>query len=608
MRSKRDTVSRRQQRLSAAFPALIPVSAGDVGAFPRKGCHVRGRWYGSHMKREGSHSSHSSRIRAAEATEPRPLDHLQRARDAHGNHAWRDAYEAYLCADAAGELSAEDLDALALTAYFVGRDDEFLIFKERSHRAHVATDDTERAARDAFWLAMISLFRGEVAQSNGWTARGERLVGERDCAERGFLTMPAVEHLLHGGNHEAARARSMENVELGLRCGDADLVAAARFQQGRAEIELGQFTQGLKLLDETMLAAVGGELSPMMTGLMYCGVIDACRAAHEWSRAREWTSALSKWCDRQGGMVAFTDTCLVHRAELLRLQGDWQHAIDEACRVCDRGEHAERPPMALGAAYYERGEVHRLRGEAREAEESYRAASRRGFDPQPGLALLRLAQGRTDAASAAIRRLAGSAADRGRFLPAFCEIMLAIGDLDEAQRACEQLEALCRDRGSDWLSAHASQSRGALLLRSNDACAAIAHLRDAFERWERLGVPFESARVRVLLGQACEALGDAETRELEQAAAHDVFERLGARSELGRSSPQHGATLRAARLTARELEVLRLVAQGLTNKAIARKLGLSERTIDRHVGSILGKLQVTTRVAATAYAFTHRLV
>jgi DNA-binding CsgD family transcriptional regulator len=561
------------------------------------------------MKREGTDIRRQPQARVAGQGDSRPMNHLERAREAFGGNAWRDAYDAYLLADAAAGLEGEDLDRLAMAAYLVGRDTEFLEVTERSHRAHVAANRAERAARDAFWLALISLLRGEVAKANGWTARGERLVCDRDCAERAYLSMTGVEQLLRGGNFEAARAQSAENVVLGLRYGDMDLVAAARQQQGRAEIELGQHAQGLKLLDEIMLAAVGGELSPMLTGLMYCSVIDTCRAAQDWSRAREWTAALSKWCDRQGGMVAFTDVCRVHRAEILRLQGDWQQASEEARRVCGRGEHADRPPP--GAAYYEQGEIHRLRGESREAEEAYRTASRRGFDPQPGLALLRLAQGRTDAASAGIRRLVGAAgttADRGRFLPACFEILLAIDELDEAQRACEELETLCAGQATEWLLAQASQARGALCLRRDDACAALAPLREAFECWQRLGVPFEAARVRALIAQACERLGDAEAGALERAAARAEFERLGARGELERLSRPARPGSPAGTLTARELEVLRLIAQGLTNKMIANRLALSERTIDRHVGNILGKLNVSSRVAATAYACAHKLV
>lgn len=561
------------------------------------------------MKEEPSRALQASRPQSPGPGESRPVDHLQRAREACEHNAWHDAYEAYRLADAAAPLTESDLDGLALASYLLGRDDEFVALKERSHRAHVAVNRAECAARDAFWLAVMFLFRGDLAQSNAWIARGERLLCDRDCAECGYLAMQKVEVLLRGGSPSEAHAMAAGIVALGQRCGDADLVAAACHLQGRAAIAMGESARGLKLLDETMLAAVSGELSPIMTGLMYCSVIDACREAHEWSRAREWTAALSKWCDRQGGMVAFTDACLVHRAEILRLQGAWQDSLTESRRVCDRGEHARRPPP--GAAFYEQGEVHRLRGDLALAEEAYRAANRRGFEPQPGLALLRLAQGRTDAAAAAIHRLAGAARaceNRGRMLPAYFEIMLATGNLDEAQRVCEALDALRDEFGTVSVHAQAAQARGALCLHCDDANTAMQYLRESFALWESMPVPYEAARVRVMMAQCCELLGDADAAALERDAARAIFEQLGAKPDLERLTTSGSRVSIPGALTTRELEVIRLVAQGFTNKAIGKALGLSTRTIDRHVANILGKLDAPSRAAAIAMAATQRLL
>src|SRR5688572_29833664 len=348
-----------------------------------------------------------------------------------------------------------------------------------------------------------------------------------------------------------------------------------------------------------MLSVVAGELSPIITGLMYCSVIDACRAAYELNRAREWTAAMSRWCDRQGGMLAFTDACFVHRAEIMCLQGAWADAGDEMRRVCERTEHCDRPPS--GSAFYQHGEVHRLRGEAELAEECYRAASRRGRDPQPGLALLRLVQGRADASAAAIRRLVGATPDcsaRGRILPAHFEIMLAIGDLEEARRACEELEALCAVFETEVVQAQAAQARGALCVRNGEPQAALAHLRELFQRWERLEAPYEAARVRVLMAEACAALGDEEAYALERDAARLTFERLGAKFDLERLDAGRGTKPGACGLSTRELQVLEQITLGRTNKGIARELGLSARTIDRHVSNILTKLKVPSRSAA----------
>ena len=537
------------------------------------------------------------------------VDHLARAREAFENHAWCDAHAAYLAADAAAGISGDDLDRLAIAACLVGRERDFLEYKERAHRAHVAANRGQLAARDAFWLALFSMFRGEIGQANAWVARGERLIGDDDCAERGYLAMVTGEQVARGGDFARAWDMAAEAVALGERCGDADLVAGARHQQGRAALKLGRAAEGLKLLDETMLAVIAGDLSPIMTGLMYCSIIDACRSSYEWNRAREWTVALSRWCDRQAGMVAFTDACFVHRAEILCLQGAWADALTETHRVCDRREHSDRPP--LGAAFYQQGEIHRLRGEAPQAEECFRTASRHGFEPQPGLALLRLAQGRTDAAAAAMRRLMGATSDRaarGRILPAHFEIMLAIGDLPEALRACEELEALSSEYTHEMVRAQAAQARGAWCARSGDAHAAIGHLRESFAAWTRFDAPYEAARVRVLIADACAALGDEEARTLELDAARRTFAQLGARAEIERLEQRSAGTAGTGKLTARELDVLRLVARGQTNKVIARELGLSDRTIDRHLCNILSKLNLPSRAAAAAYASGHHLV
>jgi ATP/maltotriose-dependent transcriptional regulator MalT len=537
--------------------------------------------------------------------------HLERAREACRVNAWRDAYDAYREADTAGSLAGDDLDRLALAACLVGSDSEFLAYKERAYRAHVAANCMEPAARDAFWLSLVLLLSREFAQANAWAARGERLVCEcaAECVERGYLQLPLIEQVLRAGDFAAAYDMAAAAVALGERKGEADLIASARHMQGRAAIKLGEVSQGIKLLDETMLAVVSGELSPIITGLMYCSVIDACRGIHELRRAREWTAALSHWCDRQAGMVAFTDACFVHRAEILCLQGAWQDALAETRRVCARAEDCARPPP--GGALYQRGEIHRLRGEASEAEEFYRAASRCGCDPQPGLALLRVSQGRTDAASAAIRRsmgATGNRCERARLLPAYFEIVLAAGDIEEAQRACEEIESVGAEFESEVLHAQAAQARGSLCMRCGDPRAALGPLRTAFEFWRRFEAPYEAARVRVLIAEACAALGDEETSAMEFDAARLDFEQLGAGPDIEKLDRRRAGRPAAGSLTSREREVLGLIARGQTNKGIARELGLSERTIDRHVGNILGKLNVPSRAAATAYAYSHRIL
>jgi ATP/maltotriose-dependent transcriptional regulator MalT len=537
------------------------------------------------------------------------LDQLHRGRETYARRAWQDAYDALLSADEAVPLEAEDLERLATAAYLTCREVEFQRLTERLHRLHLDAGDPQRGARCAFWLGLSSLFRGDVGQSNAWTARGHRLVQDSDCVERGYLLLADATHQLHSGHAEPAQGTAGEATAIGERFQDADLTAAARHLQGRASLYQGQVAPGLKLLDETMLAVVAGELSPIMTGLMYCSVIEACREVYELRRAREWTFALSRWCEEQSEMVAFTGVCLVHRAEILQLHGAWPEALEEAGRACERRRRTvPKPP---GAAVYLQAEIHRLRGEAEKADDAYREASQLGYEPQPGLALLRLAQGRTDAASAAIRRILMATTDRirrSRLLPAHLEIMLAVGDLDEARSACQELQALAEAFDTDVLRALAAQAQGALALAQGDPPAAIGPLRRAFELWERLEAPYEAARVRVRIGQACQALGDDEAAGLELAAARDVFTRLGAQPELARLAVGRSPKAPSGPLTAREIDVLRLIASGHTNKAIGGALGLSERTIDRHVSNILRKLEVPSRAAATAYACDRKLI
>ena len=389
------------------------------------------------------------------------LSHLRDGRETYARRAWHDAYQAFLCADEATPLDADDLERLATAAYLVGRELEFQRFIERLYRVHLEADNPEPAARCAFWLALSFLFRGDVGQSNAWTARGNRIVQDRDCVERGYMLVAAATHQLRDGHAESAQGTASEATAIGERCRDADLIASARHLQGKALIHQGQVVPGLKCLDETMLAVVAGELSPIMTGLMYCSVIEACRDVYEVRRAREWTFALSRWCEQQSEMVVFTGVCLVHRAEIMQFNGAWPEALAEAGRACERCQQsARRPP---GAALYQQAEIYRLRGESVKADEAYRDASRLGYEPQPGLALLRLAQGRTDAASAAIRRLLIATTDRlqrARLLPAYLEIMLATGDVDDARSACQELHALAEAFDTDVLRAVAAQAHG----------------------------------------------------------------------------------------------------------------------------------------------------
>jgi DNA-binding CsgD family transcriptional regulator len=538
-------------------------------------------------------------------------DHLALGRDLYRHRRWAEAYRSFALADADAPLAPGDLELLAMSAYLTGRDDEYLKTLERAHAAFLDAGEPRRAVRSAIWLAFRLHFRGEFGRGNGWLARAQRLLDRDspDCAEHGYLLLTVVEQHIAAGDYDAAHAAASTAVTIGEHCADVDLVACARHQQGRIRLQQGRVAEGLALLDETMVAVAGGELSPMVTGLMYCSLIDACREVFAFGRAREWTSALSGWCDAQPEMVAFTGVCLVHRAELMQLGGAWREAIQEARRAGERAAGLSR--TAAAAALYQQGEVHRLLGSFAAAEEAYRAASRLGLDPQPGLGLLRLAQGRPEAAVAAIRGALAAATDRllrARLLPARVEAAIAAGDLADARDANQELQALAQALDTEALGAIAAEAQGALDLAGGDAGPALAHLRQAFQVWQRLEAPYLAARVRERIATACSALGDHDGAAMERAAAVAAFRQLGAAPDLARIAATASTAGAAHPLTSRELQVLRLVAGGATNKTIAAELALSEKTVDRHVSNILAKLDVPSRTAATAFALRHQLI
>jgi len=540
-------------------------------------------------------------------------DELERARESYRRRAWTDAYESLMRADRVAPLGAADLELLATSAYMLGSEDD-LSFLERAYHAYLDAGAALSAARCAGWVGMHLFARGEMGHATGWLGRAQRLVERvgRDCVERGYLLFPLMFQHGASGDFEAAAATAAEAAEIGERFGDADLFALAAQGQGIFLVKQGRVVEGLGLLDEAMVSVTAGELSPIVSGLVYCGVILGCQDAHELRRAQEWTAALSRWCEEQPDMVSFTGTCMVHRAEIMQLRGAWPEALEEARRA---GERCARAMNRAGAAeaLYRQGEVYRLQGEFEAAEEAYRGASRGGWEPQPGLALLRLSQGNDRAAVAAIRRAMGESTDRVnrlKLLPAYVEIMVATGDVREARRACRELGEISASHRSAMLDAMVAHARGAVDLADADAPAALVALRHAMQVWQQLEVPYEAARVRALLGLACRALGDDDTAALELEAARGDFAHLGAAPDLDRvdSLTRSGSPLAAHGMTPRELEVLRLIATGKSNREIASALVISERTVGRHVSNIFIKLSVSSRAAATAYAYQHRLV
>jgi DNA-binding CsgD family transcriptional regulator len=524
--------------------------------------------------------------------------------------------------EATEALQAEDLERLAVSAYLVGRDDESARAWEQAHGRWVRAGDPDRAARCAFWLAFGLLLRGEAAQANGWLARAARLIDDaetagpgagRDCAARGYLHVVACLQAMDAGDPKTADAVAHQIVDLATRFDDTDLMGLGLLCLGEAALALGEGTRAARMLDEAMVAVTTGEISPIPAGIVYCGVIEACMDAFDVRRAAEWTEALDRWCAAQPDLVPFRGQCLVHRSQLLQAHGAWAEASSEADRARQRLSEPAHP--ALGLALYQQGELHRLRGEVAEAERAYRAASGQGRDPAPGLALLRLAEGRVDAAAVAIRRTLEHS--RGQLthpamLAAAVDIMLAAGEVEEARSAADELAEFAEAADVPLARAVGAYATGSVLLAEGDATAALGALRQAYLGWRELEMPHDAARARVRIGVACQALGDHDAADLEMDAARAVFERLGARPDLEELARLAAATVeRPARpggLTERECEVLRQVAAGKTDRQIATALVISEHTVGRHLQNIFRKLGLSSRAAATAYAYDHGLV
>jgi ATP/maltotriose-dependent transcriptional regulator MalT len=539
---------------------------------------------------------------------------LDRARAVFARQAWGDAYAQLSAADREAALPPEDLERLAVAAHLVGRDAESAEGWARAHHAFLGQGAAPGAARCAFWLGFTSLIQGESARSGGWLARGQRLLddGGHDCVERGYLLVLQALRRMWEGDNSTLHATFDQAARLGERFGDAQLMAFGRVGVGEALIRAGRTAEGVALFDEVMVAVTTGEVSPVGVGIIYCAVIGECQEIFDLRRAKEWTDALGQWSASQPDLVPYRGQCLVHRAEIMQLQGAWSEAMREARQACERLSQTLGRPW-VGGALYLQAELYRLRGDFGRAEEAYREANQSGRDSQPGLAQLRLAQGKTEAAAAAIRRLMDEARDqasRSKLLAAYVEIMLAASDVPAARAGADELARIAERLDAPLLRAVAAHATGATLLAEGDGRAALTALRKAWAAWQEIEAPYEAARVRVLIALACRALGDDDTAEMELDTARWVFRQLGAAPDVARveALPRAGAVGAPGGLTAREVEVLRLVAEGQTNREIAKALVLSDHTVRRHLQNIFNKIGVSSRAAATAFAFQRDLV
>ncbi|MGW6393995.1 LuxR C-terminal-related transcriptional regulator [Streptomyces sp. NPDC055103] len=563
-------------------------------------------------------------------------DAVERARDAAGRESWAEAYALFHAQDRhpSRALTADDLSVLADAAWWSGHIDESVTARLRAHASFLAAGDHRGAGLAAWWLHFEYRSLGRPAAAAGWLHRARHHLEDLPpCPEQCFLAWTDAEEAEQHGDRAGALAATRRMTRLALRSGSPDLVALGRQAESAVLLANGRRTEALALLDDAMCAVTAGELSSVFTGWLYCLALTQCMEAADFGRAVEWTNAAMEWCappwtgrpaeaDGTETMAApsgsgenpFRGVCRAHRVEVLDLLGTWALAEEEARQAC-----REVPVDCLeaaAAAFYAAGDVQRRQGRLDEAATSYAHAHELGRIPQPGLALLRLAQGRADAAVAGVDLALACQGDprhdllgRARLLAARTEVALAVRDVPGASRAAAELDALAGD--VPLLRATADTARGAVALAEARSGPALRLLRRALAGWLELRVPYEAAQVRMLLAAADRAVGDEEAARLELAAARAVFERLGAEPDARRAAALLSGGKRRrlpGGLTAREAEVLRLVAGGGTNKDIAQALVISEHTVSRHLNNIFAKLGVSSRSAATAYAYAHDLV
>jgi DNA-binding CsgD family transcriptional regulator/tetratricopeptide (TPR) repeat protein len=552
------------------------------------------------------------------------VDTLGQAQKSFDERAWADAYRLFEAADRDAALGPEELERFGTAAYLTGRDAECETLRERAHHAYLGRGDHEGAARAAGWLAFGLMHRGATAPASGWFARAERLLDEAhlDSVVRGYLLVPTAIHRIVQGDLAAGHDLFAQAGDIARRFNDRDLVSTACHGRGRALIRLGKISEGVALLDEAMVGVVSGEVSPVLAGDIYCSVLEGCQEIFDLRRAYQWTTMLTQWCGSQPDLVRFRGECLLYRAEVRQLRGEWNEAAQDAEAAC---EMLQSRPMA-GAAFYRLGEVHRLRGEIDEAEAAYTRASELGRKPQPGLSLLRVTQGQIDAAAASIRSvLADTQARpaRARALAAAVEILLAMpvsgkrtadkDDRQHARDAAAELSDIAEALGSPLVSAMAAHAFGTVHLAEGDVASAAACFGRASDIWRDLEMPYEEANTRLLMAKVCACRGDEDGRRLEIDCARKLFAQLSADSgtsaDTGTTAMTDPGTSTARQavgpLSDRESQVLRLVAAGKTNRAIGEELFISEKTVARHVSNIFDKLGVSTRTEAAAWAYQH---
>ncbi|HYS32143.1 MAG TPA: response regulator transcription factor, partial [Streptosporangiaceae bacterium] len=525
-------------------------------------------------------------------------DNLTLARQAYTAQDWATA-AARFDVVATERLTANDLAAYADAVWWLGRIEDNLRLSAAACDAFLADSRPVEAAWAAMVLGIFHLSRGDEPQGTGWIGRAGRLLeGIPECPVHGYLLhLTEVEASLQAGQPAAAVDAARRMQDLGRRLDQPDLVAMGLNGEGRALIKSGHVVDGLKLLDEAMVAVLGGELAPFVSGTLYCHTIAACHEVADIRRMTRWIELTERWLATFPAAVAFGGLCAVHRAQLHLFRGEWDEAERKALRV---GADLDANRIDYAAeAWYVVAEARRLRGDPGAAD-AYDEAHARGRDPQPGRALLRLQEGDPAGAATSVRSaVAAVGTDPLRRAPlcaAAVEIAIAAGRLDDAAAVASELAATAGTYATSGLEAMAATARGAVLLAEGRAEEALPVLRDACRRWHDLGAVYDAAGTCVRLAEAYQALGDEASAAAEVARAEATYERLGAHRP-ARELPDG--------LTRRECEVLTLVADGRSNREIGEALYISDRTVARHLTNIFHKIGVTSRTQAARYAIDH---
>lgn len=506
-------------------------------------------------------------------------------------------------------LSARELDLLGESLFWLDRPGDSIAVLGQAFRAHLADGDHAGAAMTAWQLFYDHALVGETALANGWLERARRHCGHAEgSVAAGFLAVAESDHAAWAGALDDAIGRAERAVEIGAATGDANLLAMALQAKGRALVARGRVGEGIAALDEAMVAVVNGELTPLFTGWVYCNALSTCHDLADLSRAVQWSEAATRWCDGLRDGKLYPGICRLHVVELASLRGTWEAAAALAQQACD--ELTNHDPRYAGEAHYLIGELHRMTGELDLAEESFTHAHQLGRSPQPGLARVRMAQRRVDAAVRALRLALDAAPPvplrRAELLVALVDAHVALDDLDAAAAAGAALAGVAGEVPSDYIRAMALSAEATVLLARGDATDACRRAGEAMELFQSLNLPYDGARAQAVRGAAARLLDEDDTAQLDLAAALDTFRRLGAEPDARHVRALLGESP-ASPLSARETEVLRLVARGATNKEVAAELFVSEHTVARHLSNIYTKLGVGSRSAATAFAYEHSL-